>query len=90
MAALDPLISEHLNLAISYAELPFLDGQAFKSEKPYTIAGPLPPSQESVCTNLQITSHEVRLRDLRNFEHQLDIETKWVRDCSSADQVQDE
>lgn len=66
MSRLSEALSTH-QLPLSHASLFFIKPlDRYKTEKPYTWAGPLDPSQEHLRSNIELEQHDrIPVRDLR-------------------------
>lgn len=67
------VVPQGTSLPKTIAVMDFLDEFVFQHTKPYTIAGPLPPEEESRRTNLVTKPGSVEVKDLRGFEGHLEI-----------------
>jgi hypothetical protein len=67
------LLPETVELPKTHVALPFIDRNVYSETKPYDISGPLESAQEHLRTNLKIDNHKVGVKDVRGFEHCLNI-----------------
>ena len=78
MARRVELIKGESEFPLAIGTLDFIDKTWFETDKPYTIAGPLPAEHEQHRTNLVTAPCQVSIRDIRGHEDALDINTDGV------------